>query len=199
MKRIVIALLIAFCAVASNAQTHIKFNGATFGQSVGNFILGFPEKPYLQTSYEDFFNKNICNGNEAYIKLNAETWKCYIFSSRKTNTVFRTVCVNGWPNDLERHLMLLVKALEEKYGGHIKEKTEDLGFIRHGSVGKYKEMLALKYEVLNASRQVIGEIRISAALWKAGSDGGCIELSYLDLNASRLATSEYNSIMRDAL
>lgn len=200
MKRIITLVMAVFAIAYASAQSHIKFNGATFGSTVENFILGFPEKPYLQNSYADIFNKNICNGYECFLKVNAENWKCFIFSSRKTDTVFRTVCVNGWPSDLEEHLMLLVKALEEKYGGHIEEKQEDLGYISHGaSYQKYKEMLALKYKVRNANNQIIGEIRISAAPWKAGSDGGCVELSYTDLAASAQATREYNSIMHNAL
>lgn len=186
-----------FCLLA-NAQQHIKFNGATFGTTVENFILGFPEKPYIQKSYSDVFNPDICNGNEGYIKLNAETWHCIIFSSRKTNTVFRTVSVNGWPTDLQGHLMLLVKALEEKYGGHIEDKQSELGYIKHSS-SKYREMLALRYQVKNTSGQVIGEIRISCAPWGTNNDGGCVELSYTDLAASALATREYNAIMHDAL
>ncbi len=200
MRRLIYITIFLCCFLCANAQQNIKFNGATFGTTVENFILGFPEKPYLQKSYDtDIFNSNICNGYECFMKLNAETWKCYIFSSRKTDRVFRTVCTIGYPSDLQTHMMLLVKTLEEKYGGHYEEPQSELGYIKSG-YDKLKEMFALKYQIKNSSGQAIGEIRISCSPWKnAQNDGGCIELSYLDLNTSALATREYNAIMSNAL
>lgn len=200
MRKLIYFTFFLCCCFSANAQQNIKFNGATFGTTVENFILGFPEKPYLQKSYDsDIFNYNICNGNECYMKLNAETWKCYIFSSRKTDRVFRTVCTNNYPSDLQTHVMLLVKTLEEKYGGHIEEPKSELGVIKSG-FDKLREMFALKYQIKNSAGQVIGEVRISCAPFKnTQTDGGCVELSYTDLATSALATREYNSIMHNAL
>ncbi len=199
-KTLVLIIFMVFICLSTFSQTNIRFNGATFGNTVENFILGFPEKPYIQKSYDtDIFNANICNGYECFMKLNSETWKCYIFSSRKTDKVFRTVCTIGYPSDLQGHIMLLVKTLEEKYGGHFEEPKSELGYIKSG-YDKLKEMFALKYQIKNTFGQTIGEIRISCAPWKnAQNDGGCIELSYTDLNTSVLATREYNAIMNNAL
>lgn len=91
--------------------------------------------------------------------------------------------------------MLLVKALEEKYGGHRTEPQSNLGVIYDGSY-KYKEMLALYYDVTDSNNNVIGIIRISCA---PKGNGGLVELSYTDVAADRLATNEYNNIMKSSL
>ena len=94
--------------------------------------------------------------------------------------------------------MLLVKTLEEKYGGGIKEKQENLGEI--GYLGSYyREMLALYYYIKGSNGKRIGEIRISAAPSDREAKSGYIELSYTDYSARDKATREYNSLMRDAL
>ena len=95
--------------------------------------------------------------------------------------------------------MLLVKALEEKYGGGIQEKQEDLGWVKEINSNSHKEMLALYYYVKNKKNQLIGEIRISAAPTDRNAISGWIELSYTDYSTRDKATREYNSLMRDAL
>lgn len=205
----IISFLIFIClsSVIGCAQ-NVKFNGATFGAPIEKFILGFPNGQNLKlediNDYSgELYNKEVSNGKMCDMMLNSNKWKCYIFSSRKTNTVFRTVCVQSF-NDLQNNLMLLVKSLEEKYGGHIEEKQSDLGNIYY-FYGSYttrtikKEMLALKYEIRGSNNEIIGEIRISAAPNCPNCKDGFIELSYTDLKASKLAASEYNSIMREAL
>ena len=199
MRRILCLFIVCFLTICSYSQEHIKFNGATFGLPLKEFIKGFPAPISEASSYTlKGYNPNLCNRNCYYIKLNSESWYCNVFSSRKSDTVFRTISVNAFYQDLENHLMLLVKALEEKYGGGVKEKQENLGEVSYlGS--SHKEMLALYYYVKGRNNQRIGEIRISCAPSDKDAKYGYIELSYSDYNAQKLATREYNSLMRNAL
>lgn len=198
MKYLLITFIVCTLAVSSYSQDHIKFNGATFGLPLIEFIKGFQgesSKTYIPSPKG--FNPNLCNCDGYIIVLNAYRWDCLIFSSIITKTVFRTVSVQSF-TDLENNLMLFVKALEEKYGGGIQEKQENLGEISH-SYRDYREMLALYYYVKGANNKIIGEIRIAAAPSSKDGKSGCIELSYTDYKACDLATKEYNSLMREAL
>lgn len=186
--------------ICSYSQEHIKFNGATFGKPLTEFIKGFSgsisstSSTYAPRGY----NSNLCNRKCYNIKLNSQNWECHIFSSRTTDTVFRTVSVNSFFGDLENQLMLLVKALEQKYGGGIQEKQENLGEVVYFQTYK-KEMLALYYYVKGSNGKRIGEIRISAAPSDREAKSGYIELSYTDYSSRDKATREYNSLMRNAL
>lgn len=144
------------------------------------------------------YNYNLCNHNFYYLYINSYSWNCHIFSSKITNTVFRTVCTQGYGLDLEENLMLLVKALEEKYGGGVQEKQDNLGEITRGN-NHPKEMLALYYYIKGTNGQRIGEIRISCAPTSKDGKSGYIELSYTDYKSRDKATAEYNSTMRNSL
>lgn len=201
MKRITILLIALFLTICSYSQEHIRFNGATFGKSVTEFVKEFPGSPSLTTIYHKApkgFNPNLCNRDLCYIKLNSQDWNCHIFSSRSTKTVFRTVSVGYFYKDLESQLMLLVKTLEEKYGGGVKEQQGNLGEIV-GHDEYHKEMLALYYYIKGSNGKRIGEIRISTAPTDRNARNGYIELSYTDYSSQEKATKEYNSLMRNAL
>lgn len=199
MKRLFIVIFACLLSVCSYSQEHITFNGATFGKSLNEFIKDFPPKIEKNTISHPpkGFNYSLCNCNEYWINLNSYKWECHIFSSKTTNTVFRTICVNSFM-DLENQLMLLVKSLEEKYGGGVQEKQENLGEI--GYLGSnYREMLALYYYVKGTNNKRIGEIRISCAPSSKDGKSGYIELSYTDYKSRDKATAEYNSTMRNSL
>lgn len=202
MKKLVIVFFACFVSLCSYSQEHIKFNGATFGQPLNEFVKGFPQgssKSYDSYTLPNGYNFDLYNYEEYYIKLNSKTWECRIFSSKNTNTVFMTVSsirINN--NSLENNLMLLVKTLEGKYGGGINEKQENLGEIVY-KYGYHREMLALYYYVKDRNNKKIGEIRISAAPADKDAKNGWIELSYKDYKSSDKATREYNSIMNNAL
>lgn len=200
MKRITLIFIICFLTICSYSQEHIKFNGATFGKPVTEFIKGFPGSPSLYSGYfkaPKGFNPDLCNKDFCFIRLNSQQWSCHIFSSRSTKTVFRTVSI-GYFDNLETQSMLLVKTLEEKYGGGVKETQGDLGEVV-GNNEYYKEMLALYYYIKGSNGRRIGEIRISVAPKDRNAMKGYIELSYTDYSAQKLATREYNSLMRNAL
>jgi hypothetical protein len=198
MKKIALLFIALILTICSYSQEYIKFNGATFGKPLNEFIKGFPGSP---TKYNDGFpkgfNSSLCNHYCYLVRFNSRNWKCHIFTSKTTDTVFRTVSVESY-TDLKNNLMLLVKALEEKYGGGVQEKQENLGEVVYGSK-YYKEMLALYYYIKGKNNKRIGEIRISAAPWDENATWGVIELSYTDYNSRDKATREYNSLMRDAL
>ncbi len=200
MKKFVfVTLACLFLSLQAYSQQHIRFNGATFGQPLQSFIQSFhtgtPTKDTMQYAPEGF-NSNICNRNCYVTKLNSQDWYCHVFSSRLSNTVFRTISVRAFYGDLETQLMLLVKTLEGKYGGGAQEKQEDLGKIRYFSDLK-REMLALYYYVKNANGATIGEIRISAAPTDKEATSGWVEISYTDYKSRDLATREYNTLMND--
>lgn len=200
MKKILFLVITFVFSVCCYSQEHIKFNGATFGKPISEFIKGFPGDPFISDNYSipRGFNSELCNHTNYSIKLNSKNWYCHIFSSRSTNTVFMTVCVNSYYNDLKEQLMLPVKALEEKYGGGIQEKQENLGEVVYFE--KYhREMLALYYYIKGSTGKRIGEIRISAAPTDKEGKSGYIELSYTDYSSRDKATKEYNSLMKNAL
>ena len=200
MKRLLIIVYFCLLSICSFSQEHITFNGATFGKPVTEFIKGFPGSPSLSSSYHKApkgFNPDLCNRDFCYIRLNSQDWSCHIFSSRSTKTVFRTVSV-GYFDNLETQSMLLVKTLEEKYGGGVQETQGNLGEVV-GYSDYYKEMLALYYYIKDSNGRRIGEIRISVAPKDRNAMKGYIELSYTDYSAQKLATREYNSLMRNAL
>lgn len=198
MKKLSIAIIVSLLSICSYSQEHIKFNGATFGKPLNEFIKGFPGTVSGMSSSPKGHNSNLCNWKCYGIILNSQRWECHIFSSRTTNTVFRTVCVNSFNKDLKNQLMLLVKTLEEKYGGGTQEKQEDLGEVVYFQTYK-KEMLALYYYIKGSNGKRIGEIRISAAPTDKEAKSGYIELSYTDYSARDKATREYNTLMRNAL
>lgn len=199
MKKFLFTLIVCLFTVSGYSQQHIKFNGAAFGQPLQSFIHSFntgtPSKNTVQSPPEGF-NSNICNRNCYNIKLNSQDWCCDIFSSRLSNTVFRTISVKAFYDDLETQLMLLVKTLEGKYGGGVQEKQEDLGKIRYCYDLK-REMLALYYYVRNINDKVIGEIRISVAPSNKEATSGWVAISYTDYKSRDIATQEYNTLMND--
>lgn len=200
MKKLSITIIACLLEVCSYSQEHIKFNGATFGKPVTEFIKGFPGSPSLSSSYHKApkgFNPDLCNRDFCYIRLNSQDWSCHIFSSRSTKTVFRTVSV-GYFDNLETQSMLLVKTLEEKYGGGVQETQGNLGEVV-GYSDYYKEMLALYYYIKDSNGRRIGEIRISVAPKDRNAMKGYIELSYTDYSSRDKATREYNTKMRNAL
>ena len=102
MKKVLFVTILCILSLCSYSQEHIKFNGATFGKPVTEFIKGFPGSPSLSTFYQKppkGFNSELCDRDFCYIKLNSNDWSCYIFSSRSTKTVFRTVSVGYFYND----------------------------------------------------------------------------------------------------
>lgn len=198
MKRIAILFIACFITICSFSQEHIKFNGATFGKPLHEFIKGFSGNPSIH--YDGFplgYNVSLCNHYCYLVRFNSTNWACHILTSKATDTVFRTISVESFL-DLKNNLMFLVKGLEEKYGGGVQEKQEDLGEIRSSS-SNYKEMLALYYYVKGTNGKRIGEIRISAAPSDREAKSGYIELSYTDYSSRDKATKEYNSKLRDAL
>lgn len=198
-KKIFVTAIVTFLSLCSYSQEHIKFNGATFGKPLNEFIKGFPGSTSSTSAYAPRgYNSNLCNWKCYNMELNSQNWECHIFSSRTTNTVFRTVSAKAFYGDLENQLMLLVKTLEQKYGGGIQEKQENLGEVVYFYTYK-KEMLALYYYIKGSNGKRIGEIRISAAPTDKDAKSGYIELSYTDYSAQKLATREYNSLMRNAL
>lgn len=199
-KKIFVIAIVTLLSLCSYSQEHITFNGATFGKSAKSFIKSFPVRPKIH-------NQLIPTGPDAglysldecyWVHFNSNKWYCKLYSSKKSRSVFRTICVANY-SDLKNGLMLLVKALEEKYGGGIQEKQEDLGWVKEINSNSHKEMLALYYYVKNKKNQLIGEIRISAAPTDRNAISGWIELSYTDYSTRDKATREYNSLMRDAL
>lgn len=204
MKRILSIIICCLSIFLANAQTNIKFNGATFGNTLENFIEGFPKKPYIKELHSNkIYNPDVYNGYRGYVQFNSQDCETFIFTSRKSNKVFRTI-THKFSEDMQNDLMLLVKTLENKYGGHREEKKEDLGEIITGEYGdsSFREMLALYYTIYNNNNQPIGEVRISCApVPRDNGKGkiGYIELSYTDYNTSKLAADEYNSLMNDTL
>ena len=199
MKKLSITIFVCLLAVCSYSQEHIKFNGATFGKSVNGFLRGFPQKPdWVVPIIPSGVNADLSNGHDCDIYFNSTKWYCKIYSSKKSNSVFRTISVAHF-SDMKNSLMLLVKSLEEKYGGERQEKQEDLGYIVEKNGKTHKEMLALYYYAQNKKGEIMGEIRISAAPKDRNAISGWIELSYTDYKSRDKANKEYNSIMRDRL
>ena len=108
MKKFIILLTSLLFSVQLFSQEHIKFNGATFGQSLPSFVqsLRNSSKSHYQFIEPKGYNSNICNRASYYVKLNSQDWQYQVFSSRISNTVFRTISVNSFYSDLETQLML---------------------------------------------------------------------------------------------
>ena len=196
MKKIllIIVCLISFATIYE--QNNIRFSGATFGTNVATFMKDFckgEDSKYYRSKSDEIYNSDICNGYWGSTFINSEKWYFWAFSSRETNTAFRTICTHSHSSDLQGNVMLLVKVLEEKYGGHREENKSDLGYIHDGS-NKFKEMFALYYYIKNASNKVIGEVRISCA---PRGNGGLVELSYRDVAANDKAKIEYHNIVNN--
>ena len=200
IKKLLITIVACLLSAGSYSQEHIKFNGATFGKPAKSFIKSFPIQPKIhQQLIPSGPDASLYSLDECYwVNFNYNKWYCLLFGSKKNRLVFRTVCVANH-TDLKNSLMLLVKALEEKYGGGIQEKQEELGKIVELNGKSHQEMLALYYYVKNKKGKTIGEIRISAAPTDRNAISGWIELSHTDYKTRDIATKEYNSIMRDAL
>ena len=198
-KKIFVIAIVTLFSLCSYSQEHITFNGATFGKSSKSFVKGFHPRPTWVGSYiPSGANAGLYKLHGCDIYFNSYKWYCSIYSSKKSDSVFRTISIAQF-SDMKNSLMLLVKSLEEKYGGERQEKQEDLGYIVERNSTTHKEMLALYYYVKNKKNKVIGEIRISAAPTDRDAISGWIELSYTDYSSRDKATREYNSLMHDAL
>ena len=199
MKKTAVVIICSLIAICSYSQEHIKFNGATFGKSLNSFINSFPKRPiWAIPLLHSGADANTYNLHGCDISFNSGNWYCKLYSSKKSKSVFRTISISNF-QDLRNSLMLLVKSLEEKYGGGIQEKQEELGKIVEINGKSYQEMLALYYYVKNKKGKTIGEIRISAAPMDRNAISGWIELSYTDYSSRDKARKEYNSLMRNAL
>lgn len=199
MKRVFLVVFICFFTFCSYSQEHIKFNGATFGKSLNSFVSDFPDKAtHIVPLIPSGANTGLYKLHGCSITFNSTKWYCKLLSSIKSKSVFRTISVAPF-SDMKNSLMLLVKSLEEKYGGEIQEKQENLGQIVEDNGRCHREMLALYYYPKNKKGKIIGEIRISAAPTDRNAVSGWIELSYTDYSSRDKATREYNSKMRNAL
>ena len=199
IKKISITIVACLLSVCSYSQEHIKFNSATFGKSVNSFIKSFPKRPnWVVPLIPSGADANTYNLHDCDISFNSKKWYCKIYSSKKSKSVFRTICV-AYFTDVKNSLMLFVKSLEEKYGGEIQEQQENLGRIVEKNGTSHREMLALYYYAKNKKGKTIGEIRISVAPTDRNAISGWIELSYTDYSSRDKAIREYNSLMRDAL
>lgn len=218
MKRTVLFFVVLLLCAITNAQDHISFNGATFGQPQQEFqssMNGHPSTSFLLVHP----NKNLYN-RYYYSDIHLSTYICkmLLHCSITSNIAFETIT---WfsVSDLKEELKNFVKVFEEKYGDHIEEAQSELGFIEDGHIGNgdplnsnywyfsfysnsdhHKEMLALNYTIhRKIDNKAIGEIRISAAPLSSSSKGGYIEITYRDLAAAKIAISEYNSVMDSIL
>jgi hypothetical protein len=213
MKKILLSILLSFYVISSFSQEHISFNGATFGQTKSYFKSSL--KGPNQSGHEVLMDHTYKNMYHRYLEPggNINSYECqfFIHCSIKTEIVFETIT---WfkVSNLKAELVPFVKLFEEKYGGHIKEDQNNLGYItwytfnpdahRYGywpADYSRKEMLALNYTIRRKSdNKVIGEIRISAAPDHSptyDNDSGLIEITYRDLKAADMAISEYNGVM----
>ena len=202
-----------FCLI-SNAQEHISFNGSTFGKRRPEFISSmkcYPTDPKIIGHTE----KNLYNRYH-YSNVYLNSYKCQMFlhSSIKGDNVFETIV---WfrVSEMQDELKYFLTIFEEKYGGHIKERQDQLGYggdvslsVNSGYDGyygctgpRYKEMLALKYFIKGSNGTPIGEIRISCIPdTNSGSTKyGWIEITYRDYAASESAIAEYKKVMNDIL
>lgn len=209
MKKIFIITLLSFTSLVSFAQEHITFNGATLGVETTSFISSIDKESYYttQTIYHHTYQEIYNLVSLYYGKINTYSAHYYIHSSLKTNIVFEVI---AWfqVSNLKEELALYVKALEAKYGVHIKESEEKLGVIidrdsQYRPCGTYREMLALKYTIRNTkTNKEIGEVRISAAPSHSPTyegDSGYIELTYRDYSAAESAIAEYEDTMKSIL
>ena len=126
MRRVLFLTIINLLTLCAYSQEHIKFNGATFGKPLKEFVkeMGNPKPAIVLFSPTNFSDK--CNEYVYSIVLNKSSWNCYILCTRKTNTVFRTMSYKGVDNGLKNYLMSIVKVLEEKYGNGLIEKQEKI-------------------------------------------------------------------------
>ncbi|MBQ9660088.1 MAG: hypothetical protein IJV37_02325 [Bacteroidales bacterium] len=226
MKRFLMIVVISSLYFSlSYAQEHIIFNGATFGQTQKEFqsnLNGHPTSSYLishsnKNLYHRYFLKDV--------PLSTYRCKMFLHCSIKTKTVFETIT---WirVTKLKDELKYFVMVFEEKYGGHLEEPQNELGYIKDGHLSSYastgqaisddgyyvysddwdsyKEMLALKYIIhRKTDNKAIGEIRISAApdhkITKDTDSYGYIEITYRDYAAAEKSIKEYNNTMSDIL
>lgn len=207
MKNTLVVAILSLISICSYAQEHISFNGATFGVERSSFLSSIDKigthVEYISHTYKDVYNRHFYPEG----KINTYSAQYYIHSSLKTNIVFELV---AWfrVSNLKEELMLFVKSLETKYGGHINENADDLGEIidrtySHGTYGKYREMLAMKFTIKSQkTKNEIGEIRISAAPTHSPTydgDSGYIELTYRDYSAAESAIAEYEATIGSIL
>ena len=198
MKKLILILQFSLLALCTKAQEHISFNGATFGCSRQEFAaaLGLDRDGKItdhthKNMYDRYFYE--------FGKLGKYTPNYYIHCSIKSHFVFECIAFFAVSN-IEEEVSTFIKVFEEKYGGHIKEDTNKLGYISNGYISEYKELFALKYTIRRYSdNKPIGEIRISVAPYSINSRGGYIEITYRDYAAAKTAISEYNNIMNDIL
>jgi hypothetical protein len=138
----------------------------------------------------------------------------FLHSSIKGDNVFETIV---WfrVSEMQDELKYFLTIFEEKYGGHIKERQDQLGYggdvslsVNSGYDGyygctgpRYKEMLALKYFIKGNNGTPIGEIRISGIpdTSSGSTKYGWIEITYRDYAASESAIAEYKNVMNDIL
>jgi hypothetical protein len=207
MKNTLLIAILSLISICSYSQEHISFNGATFGVERSSFLSSIDKTSsdlkYISHTYKDVYNRHFLYGG----KINTYSAQYYIHSSLKTNIVFELV---AWfhVSNLKEELMLFVKSLETKYGGHINENADDLGeiterYTTHGVYGTYREMLAMKFTIKSHNtNKEIGEVRISAAPTHSPTyegDTGYIELTYRDYSAAESAVAEYEATIGSIL
>lgn len=202
MKRILLIIILTISSFhAIEAQEHISFNGAQFGQTLSDF--GYSIKGGLRSFSDRFysFNKSPINHDykDIYLKYQASgTFNgnpCYyiIHCSKGSEVVFEVICYFHVSN-LQEASKTYVAHLEQKYGGHIDEKKEDLGSINGKS-----EMYAFTYYIPSAAYKdkAIGEIRFAVA--PSDNKSGWIEFNYRGYAAAQIAIDECNQILDSLL
>jgi uncharacterized Fe-S cluster protein YjdI len=205
MKRILLIIILTISAFhAIEAQEHISFNGAQLGQTLTEFQRyikgglyasydkGNGRSPFYKTpikhDYKDIYHKYEASGY-----FNENHCRYIINCSKGKDIVFEVTCY-FWVSNLQEASKTYVGHLEQKYGGHIEEKKEDLGAINGKS-----EMFAFTYYIPSAvyKDKAIGEIRFAVA--PSDNISGWIEFNYRGYAAAQIAIDECNQILDSLL
>ena len=79
MKKLSITIFACLLSICSFSQEHIKFNGATFGQSVNSFVKSFPNRAnWVVPLIPSGADANIYNLHDCDISFNSGKWYCKI-------------------------------------------------------------------------------------------------------------------------
>ena len=193
MKKFILLIYLSLTAICVNAQEHIRFNGATLGQSLENVASSLK---VFQRSKLKHYEKYNC---WEYTNGRLGNYKCDYYIDLNNKIVFE-VSAHFNVNDLQSEVAPFIEVFDKKYEKCT--KNENIG----GHRVKIGEEETQTYLIRNKSNgKLLGEVSITTIKIQSRNISydlnreGHVIITYQDYAAKKAAMKAYSNIMKEIL
>lgn len=196
MKKIFLFICLSLAYLCVEAQEHIRFNGATLGQSLEN----------VASSLKVFSGKRLgiseTDNCWKYTGGHFGAYECeyYISCDLKNKMVFE-VTAHIPVDNVDKSIKPIIDVLKSKYEEYIDKDENSGGHKVHLYNESHKHTYAIRRK---SDNKLLGKVTILAFSFHSNNDWyskteGTISITYYDYAAAKAAKKEYGNIMKEIL